>query len=561
MAMVVCVGQTTMATVWEVVQTYQSPIVGDGTRSETSIATEGNNVLVGVGYDDILMENDGAAHLFNLETGELQQTFDNPDPHVGDHFGRGVALIGGNIVIGAASSNYVPSPTPGVAYMFNPSGVLLETFSNPTPDIGDGFGYSIATVGDNVLISAPNDDTRGGNAGAAYLFDASGILLTPFFSPTANLGDYFGSCVATVGDNVLIGAGGSDEAAYLFDTSGNLLQTFENPMGAGGGLFGQNVAALGNDVLIDALDGEHAYLFDSETGDLLQTFLNPLPGETFGHGIAGVGESVFVGGPSATMHLFDASSGDLLHTFDNPGGKIGAPIVIVGNGFLTGGAETTYLFSPVPEPSTILMLVMGAVAILAYAWRRGRLIACAAVLLCGMGQAEAGDIVYQGQIFHEFNGHYYTLITDPQMHWTEAETLAVDIGGHLVSINDQAEQDFINETFLSDDPALITAWIGLTDEAEEGTFVWTTGEPLLYQNWETGDPNDLWDIEDYGAVNWGHYYDDLEIGTWHDLSNDPHLSSIIELNSNPIPEPSTLALLGMAVVGFLACTWRNRRRR
>jgi len=96
-----------------------------------------------------------------------------------------------------------------------------------------------------------------------------------------------------------------------------------------------SVAFLGDDVLIDALDGEHAYLFDSDTGDVLQTFHNPLLGETFGHAIAGVGENVFVGAPSGTMHLFDATSGDLLHTFDNPEGNIGAPIVISGNRVLT----------------------------------------------------------------------------------------------------------------------------------------------------------------------------------------------------------------------------------
>ena len=123
-----------------------------------------------------------------------------------------------------------------------------------------------------------------------------------------------------------------------------------------------SVAPLGDDVLIDALDGEHAYLFDSKTGNLLQTFINPLPGETFGHAITGVGENVFVGAPSATMHLFDASSGDFLYTFDNPGGNIGAPIVIKGNGVLTGDGGTAYLFVPVPEPSTFALLAMGAFA-------------------------------------------------------------------------------------------------------------------------------------------------------------------------------------------------------
>jgi len=375
--LVTLVGQTTMAAVWEVVRTYQSPIFGDGalSGSSSSIAAGGNNVLVGLGSDDILMENDGAAHLFNFGTAELQQTFHNPDPHVGDYFGAGVALMQDNVIIGAPSTNYVPSPTPGVAYMFSPSGALLRTFFNPTPNIGDGFGASIVVVGDTVAISAPNDDTQAtdhGNTGAVYLFDVTGSLQHSLFGRVSSGGDYFGSSVAAVGNNILVGAGGSDEAAYLFDTSGNLLQTFENPMEAGGGLFGQSVASLGDDVLIDALDGQHAYLFDSETGDLLQTFFNPLPGETFGHGIAGVGENVFVAAPSATMHLFDASSGDLLYTFENPGGKIGAPIVIMGDSVLTGGGATTYLFAPVPEPSTMAMLGTGLVGLLVFAWRKRR---------------------------------------------------------------------------------------------------------------------------------------------------------------------------------------------
>lgn len=363
--------QTTLAAVWDVVQTYESPIFGDGVLSHSSIAVVGADVVVGVSHDDILMENDGAAHLFNGESGELRQTFHNPDPHIGDQFGRSVASMSENVLVGAPSSVYAPAPTPGIAYLFDTSGNLLQTFNNPEPNPHDGFGYSIAVAGDTVAISAPNDDTRGGNAGAVYLF-RSGAMPLPLFSPTASLGDYFGSSVAAVGNNILVGAGGSDKAAYLFDTSGNLLQTFQNPEPVGGGLFGQNVASLGDDVLIDALDGEHAYLFDSETGGVSQTFFNPSPGETFGHAIAGVGENVFVGAGSATMHLFDVSSGGLLHTFDNPGGKIGAPIVIMGDGVLTGDGGTAYLFAPIPEPSTLVLLFMGAAGLLAYALRKRR---------------------------------------------------------------------------------------------------------------------------------------------------------------------------------------------
>jgi len=368
-------GQTNMAAVWEVVQTYQNPMPEDGDWAGKSIATVGDYVVVGVNYHDIVFEDDGAAYLFNASSGELLPTFHNPDPHERDHFGAFVAAVGNNILIGAPSGVYAPAPTPGFAYLFDTSGNLLHTFNNPDPNPHDGFGYRIAATSDTVAISAPNDDTKAtthGNTGAVYLFDAAGSLQHRLYGRVGDGGDYFGSSVAAVGDNILVGAGGSDEAAYLFDTSGNLLQTFENPMGPGGGHFGQNVAFLGDDVLIDALDGEHAYLFDSDTGDVVQTLYNPIPGETFGHAIAGVGENVFVGAPSATMHLFDATSGDLLHTFDNPGGNIGAPIVIMGNGVLTGGGRTTYLFAPIPEPSTFILTALDLLALLGRGWRRRR---------------------------------------------------------------------------------------------------------------------------------------------------------------------------------------------
>jgi hypothetical protein len=48
----------------------------------------------------------------------------------------------------------------------------MQTFANPSPEAYDNFGFRIAAVGDNVLISAWNDDTVATNAGAAYLFES-----------------------------------------------------------------------------------------------------------------------------------------------------------------------------------------------------------------------------------------------------------------------------------------------------------------------------------------------------------------------------------------------------
>ena len=44
------------------------------------------------------------------------------------------------------------------------------------------------------------------------------------------------------------------------------------------------------------------------------------------------------------------------------------------------------------------------------------------------------------------------------------------------------------------------AWIGLNDFAEEGSFVWSDDEPLGYENFATGEPNDFGDGEDAVSI-------------------------------------------------------------
>lgn len=76
--------------------------------------------------------------------------------------------------------------------------------------------------------------------------------------------------------------------------------------------------------------------------------------------------------------------------------------------------------------------------------------------------------------------------------WTSAKTEAENLGGHLVAINDQAEQNFLFNTFGGSEDL----WIGLTDENLEETFEWVNGDPLSYENWRDGEPNNF-NNEDY----------------------------------------------------------------
>ncbi len=130
--------------------------------------------------------------------------------------------------------------------------VLAQTFLNPDPAEGDFAGYSVAAVGENVLVGVPRDDTSGSDAGIAYLFDGgSGVLLQTFLDPNPAPGclNNFGSAVAGVEGNVLIGAQG-------YPTAAGTLLCGEPPAEA-------------------PSDGGKVYLFDGATGALLQTFLNP----------------------------------------------------------------------------------------------------------------------------------------------------------------------------------------------------------------------------------------------------------------------------------------------
>lgn len=50
---------------------------------------------------------------------------------------------------------------------------LLLTIPNPFPAPEDGFGFAVASRGNDILVGAPADDTNGTNSGAAYLFDGT----------------------------------------------------------------------------------------------------------------------------------------------------------------------------------------------------------------------------------------------------------------------------------------------------------------------------------------------------------------------------------------------------
>ena len=81
------------------------------------------------------------------------------------------------------------------------------------------------------------------------------------------------------------------------------------------------------------------------------------------------------------------------------------------------------------------------------------------------------------------NGHAYkkSLYRGPE----DAIVQASEEGAYLVSINDAAEQQWLERVFA---PHLTL--IGLNDIAKEGEWRWHSGEPVTYTNWAPHEPHD-----------------------------------------------------------------------
>ena len=126
---------------------------------------------------------------------------------------------------------------------------------------------------------------------------------------------------------------------------------------------------------------------------------------------------------------------------------------------------------------------------------------------------------FNGSRFSD-NGHYYDYIPNSGLSWYGAKEAAAirqykGFQGYLVTITSAAEQAFVTPLLQGN-----KAWMGASDEAQEGNWKWVTGPENgiqfstggtahnnKYVNWSGGEPN--------GArqENVNHFYSN---GTWND---------------------------------------------
>ncbi|MCA9184713.1 MAG: FG-GAP repeat protein, partial [Planctomycetales bacterium] len=213
---------------WDMV----AKLVGSGTtaadRFGTSVAIDGDVIVVGAELDDPVGSASGAAYVFERHAGGANQWNETAalvasGASSGDRFGKSVSVSGGTVIVGSWFDD-VGASNSGAAYIFERhNGTWSETakLSPSSPTANDQFGVSVAASGSTVVVSAWLDDYDlnpfRSNTGAVYVYQRVNavwqetVRLLPAAPPSS--GERLGTSIDIDGDRIAVGA-------YLADASG-----------------------------------------------------------------------------------------------------------------------------------------------------------------------------------------------------------------------------------------------------------------------------------------------------------------------------------------------------
>jgi len=275
----------------------------------------------------------------------IVKTFEEPGLVFQNQYGTAVALSDNDILIGAFNLN-LPQEASGSVFAYENDGTwatpkALPKLYYPSPSAGDDlFGEDVDIYGKYAVVGARNDDARGENSGAAYVYEFNGMgwdRVAKLTASNAEAMDNFGSAVSITDDRVVVSAtsaafnGANRGVVYVFEKPANgwedatetaVITRVDEVLN---GSFGFKVEAAGSEIAVTHYQngstdkiGE-CYVFGRVNDSwVLKARLNPVErtsvkADAFGFALAFDGSTVVVGSYNA-----GSQRGGLVHVFQKP---------------------------------------------------------------------------------------------------------------------------------------------------------------------------------------------------------------------------------------------------
>jgi hypothetical protein len=216
----------------------------EGDRFGSSIAIDGDYVVVGARNDDTHATGAGSAYLFDRETGQQLYKFEPTGSKANDNYGWSVAIHGDLVGVGSRIG--------GVVYLYSASsGSLIDTLQAPEPDNRFGNALSIDTQYIAVAEAALGFDSQVhvfSRDSLEHLYSIDGV-------------SEFGNDIA-IDDGVLVVGffRRLDGLVYVYDAESG--QQLTQIMTAGTESFGDAVAIRNRTIAVGDYLADQAFIID-----------------------------------------------------------------------------------------------------------------------------------------------------------------------------------------------------------------------------------------------------------------------------------------------------------
>ena len=158
----------------------------DAFGQDVAISADGTTIVIGAYLEDTGGTDRGSVYVFEGTPGSYSQKakLTNNGGAASDNLGFSVSVNedGSIVAAGARLKNNALANDEGSVFMFHRDAVsgwaAARQFELQAgdPDVDDEFGRGVAISGNRVVVGAQLEDTNGSNAGAAYVFEFDGYV-------------------------------------------------------------------------------------------------------------------------------------------------------------------------------------------------------------------------------------------------------------------------------------------------------------------------------------------------------------------------------------------------